>query len=118
MAIVSSHMLNSVDGTHAGGIAVTLTRTDADGSRTIVFETTTDDGGRLSQDIASEVVRPGASYEMVFQTGAYFEQMNLPSSGLKTVRDIAIRFEMPDSEARYHIPVMLAPNSYSVWWSS
>lgn len=118
MAIVTSHTLNSVDGTHAGGIAVTLARIDADGTRTTVFETTTDDGGRLSQDIASEAVRPGAAFEMIFQTGTYFEQMNLPSSGLKTVRDIVIRFEMPDPEARYHIPIMLAPNSYSVWWSS
>ncbi|MGI9388775.1 MAG: hydroxyisourate hydrolase [Boseongicola sp.] len=118
MAIVSSHTLNSVDGTHAGGIVVTLTRIDADGKRTTVFETATDDGGRLSQDIDSEAIGPGASFEMIFQSGAYFEQMNLPASGLKTVRDIVIRFEMPDPEARYHLPVMLAPNSYSVCWSS
>ncbi len=118
MAIVSSHTLNSVDGTHAGGIAVTLTRIDTDGSRTILFETATDDGGRIAQEVNGDVVLADASFEIVFKTDAYFERLNLPTAGLKTVREIVIRFEMPDREARYHIPVMVAPNSYSVWWSS
>lgn len=118
MATVSSHTLNSVDGTHAGGIAVTLTRIDTDGSRTVLFETVTDDGGRIAQEINGDAVLADATFEIVFETDAYFERMNLPAAGLKTVREIVIRFEMPDREARYHIPVMLAPNSYSVWWSS
>ena len=118
MAIVSSHTLNSVDGTHAGGIVVTLTRIDTNGSRTELFATVTDDGGRISQELETDAVLPDAVFELVFETGAYFEAMKLPATGLKTVRDIVIRFEMPNPEARYHIPVMLAPNSYSVWWSS
>ena len=117
MATVSSHTLNSVDGTHAGGITVTLSRMDGD-TRTTVFEVVTDAGGRLSEEISPQDLRAGATYEMVFQTGDYFAQMNLPSSGLTILRDVVIRFEMPDPDARYHLPLMLAPNSYSVWWSS
>ena len=47
MATLSTHTLNSVDGTHAGGISVTLTRIDADGRRTELFRQATDEGGRL-----------------------------------------------------------------------
>ena len=117
MAIVSSHTLNSVDGTHAGGITVTLSRIEG-GLRTPIFEVVTDAGGRFSQEIAADALPKGSTYEMVFQTGDYFDKMKLPKSGLTILRDVVIRFEMPDAEARYHMPLMLAPNSYSVWWSS
>ena len=118
MATVSSHTLNSVDGTHAGGISVTLSRIEADGRRTTIFETRTDEGGRLSQNIDAAEITTGSSFEMVLQTGEYFKAMGLPSAGMTIMREVVVRLEMPDPEARYHIPLMLAPNSYSVWWSS
>ena len=34
------------------------------------------------------------------------------------LKEVVIRFAMPDPTGSYHIPLMLAPNSYSVWWSS
>jgi len=50
MATVSSHTLNGVDGSHAGGIAVRLV--DLATGRT-VFDTRMDDGGRLTQEVAA-----------------------------------------------------------------
>ena len=38
MAVLSSHLLNGVDGTHAGEVTVTLMRIAADGKRSVVFE--------------------------------------------------------------------------------
>ena len=49
MAVVSSHTLNGVDGTHAGGIAVSLRNLNTGET---LFDTAMDDGGRLVQDIA------------------------------------------------------------------
>ena len=118
MAIVSSHTLNSVDGTHAGGIAVTLTRISADGGHTQLFSLATDDGGRFSEEIDPGQVESDAVYEIVLQTGAYFDARSLPVTGEKYLREVVVRFEMPNPEARYHLPFMLAPHSYSVWFSS
>ncbi len=118
MAIVSSHTLNGVDGTHAAGIAVTLTRLETDGSRKRLFETVTDEGGRLMEEIEAAEIRPGAAYELVLQTATYFGSDRLPRPGMQVLRDVVLRFEMPDPEARYHMPFMLSPNSYSVWVSS
>lgn len=118
MAIVSSHTLNSVVGTHAGGIRVALFRVEESGARTTLFETATDEGGRLSETVVLTAGDAPAQFELVFQTGAYFESQSLPVPGNQIMREVVIRFSMPDPEARYHIPVMLAPNSYSVWWSS
>lgn len=116
MATVSSHTLNSVDGTHAGGIAVALYAVAADGTRSALFETQMDEGGRLSQDV--QITDTSATYELVFATAAYFAARGQQVETPQFLREVVIRFEMPDPEARYHIPLMLAPNSYSVWWSS
>ena len=29
-----------------------------------------------------------------------------------------MRFAMPDRDGRYHLPVIIAPNGISAWWSS
>lgn len=117
LAIVSTHTLDSVNGSHAGGVGVELFRLDGSGLRVSLFETQTDAGGRLSQDVALDTAPVDARYELVFQTGLYFA--NHPSAGLagRIVEEIVVRFRMPDPDARYHIPLMLAPNSCSVWWS-
>ncbi|WP_416883133.1 hydroxyisourate hydrolase [Marivita sp.] len=108
--MLSSHTLNGSDGTHAGGIAVTLTNLI---HGAIVFTARMDDGGRLSQDIDAQVIYPDATYELVFDTGPYWAARNIPA----TVTQIALRFAMPDPEGKYHMPVILNPNSYSMWTS-
>ena len=60
----------------------------------------------------------GATYEMVFETGPYWEARDLPHKTPQIMNEIVVRFQIPDSDARCHIPVILSPNSYSVWWSS
>ena len=116
MAIVSSHTLDSVNGTHAGGIAVELFRLERSGDRLSIFRTAMDEGGRLRE----EVMIDGHSddrYELVFHSGDYFAHHAAADLGDRIVDEIVVRFRMPDPDAQYHIPVMLAPNSYAVWWS-
>ena len=115
MAVLSSHLLNGVDGTHAGEVTVTLIQIAADGERSIVFEEKSDQGGRFQQDVA---VVTDAGYEMVIASGAYFSGREIPVTGTQILHEIVIRFSMPDPDARYHIPVIMSPNSYSCWWSS
>ena len=33
------------------------------------------------------------------------------------VTEIVIKFNMKNPKKKYHIPVIIAPNGYSVWWS-
>jgi 5-hydroxyisourate hydrolase len=118
MAIVTTHLLNSVLGTHAGGVGVALLRIATSGARAIVFERATDAGGRLAETLKIPNEHAGAVYELVFQTGRYFATQSLPQPARQIVNEVAVRFSMPDPDASYHIPLMIAPNSYSVWWSS
>ena len=115
MAIVTSHTLNGTDGTHAGGIAVTLTNGD---TGEVLFTAEMDSGGRLRQEIAPDRIDAGARYELVFATGPYWAQLGIPREGVQIMDEVVLRFSMPDPEGRYHMPVILSPNSYSVWWSA
>ena len=118
MAIITTHTLNSVDGTHAGGVGVELFHLPLKGPRTRLIEAETDAGGRLQMTLEAGRVDTAADYEIVLQTGAYFGARLPLQPGLRLVREVVVRFAMPDPEANYHIPFMLAPNSHSVWYSS
>jgi 5-hydroxyisourate hydrolase len=118
MAIVTTHLLNAVLGTHAGGVGIRLLRIEPSGIRTIVFQRETDAGGRLAETVTVPQEHTSAEYELVFQIGDYFASQSLPQPTKQILKDVAFRFSMPDPNASYHIPLMIAPNSYSVWWSS
>ncbi|MBO6776406.1 MAG: hydroxyisourate hydrolase [Marinibacterium sp.] len=111
MAKLTSHTLNGSDGTHAGEIPVTL-RDLASGS--VLLTAVMDEGGRLALDIPAEQITSGTTYELVFETGPYWAARGV----VATVREISLRFSMPDPEGAYHMPVILNPNSYSMWMSS
>ena len=49
-------------------------------------------------------------YEMVCKTGNYFSEK-------KIVSEINIKFKMEDQNKKYHIPIIISKNSYTVWWS-
>ena len=111
MAILSSHTLNGTDGTHAGGIKITFTNLD---SGEIMFDGYMDDGGRLSQNISDERIDTQATYELAFGTKAYWTARGTNA----TVTQIVLRFEMLDPSGLYHMPIILSPNSYSMWSSA
>jgi len=116
MAIISSHVLDSVIGTHAAGIRVQcFDRTTVE--KTIpVFDVIASDEGRISEPV--EVNNTDQSeYDVVFHSAAYYNSLQLPDDGVQILKTIVVRIALPDPEEKYHLPIMLSPHSYSVWWS-
>lgn len=116
MATVSSHILDSVSGDHATGIRCQLYRLDKESNRQLVFDVKADEEGRISESVEIEKANRDARFELVIHKEAYFCMHAIDDDSM--VEDIVIRFAMTDSHKRYHLPVMLAPHSYSTWWSS
>jgi 5-hydroxyisourate hydrolase len=115
MALVTSHTLNGTDGTHAGGIAVRLVASNA--PDLTLFDTNMDEGGRLSQEVDQTKINPDLSYDLIFQTGSYWATRTDPIKSSQSNEQIVIRFRMPNPKGHYHMPVILNPNSYSIWIS-
>ena len=76
MATVSSHVLDSVRGTHASGIRVQLYRRFVDAPSELVFDRKADPEGRVSEEVEVEKATREAEYELVFHNGAYFEMQD------------------------------------------
>ena len=122
MATLTTHILDSVNGTHAAGVGVALYRVDSSGERTTLFNAATDSGGRLRQVIemgaAPDAADAGVTCELVFQVADYFARQPAMGVGAGILREAVFRFSLPDPDGAYHIPMMMAPNSYSVWCSN
>ncbi len=116
MANISSHVLDSVIGTHASGIRVECYRRDA-GRTALVFDVKADAQGRIAETVDMFGDTGGIEYELVFHAKAYYSDHTLPDDGFQILNSIVLRLDLPDADGNYHLPIMLAPHSYSVWWS-
>ena len=80
-------------------------------NKKIFFETETDDGGRIIKDFELSNDDCACEYEMVCKTADYFSEK-------KVVSEITIKFKMEDPKKKYHLPIIISPNGYSIWWSN
>jgi 5-hydroxyisourate hydrolase len=112
MAIISSHILDSVSGKSAAGIRCQLLQLTPPEQKQVVFDVIADHEGRISETVPVDEDRLGCEFELVMHAADYFQ------SDTALVPVVVIRFIVNDADGRYHLPVMLSPHSYSTWWSS
>ena len=114
MAIVSSHTLNGTNGTHAGEFPVRLINITKNSE---IFSTSIDSHGRLEENVDLSLTDEIDKFELIFDTGVYWNSFGLSSSDNQIISEVVLRFSMPNKNARYHMPLILSPNSYSTWSS-
>ncbi len=129
MSNISTHVLDSVLGKPAQGIAVRLERFEgggwievsvtgepperaqaAPGDWIEVAAGVTDADGRCPR-LASDAL--SGQYRLVFDTGAYFARLKRAS----IYPEITIVFTC-DGSAHYHLPLLLSDNSYTTYRGS
>ena len=113
MTIITSHILNGTNGSHAAGIIVSLKNLSDNKN---VFKCRTDIGGRLNKTIPVEEVSENSIYELIIETGEYWKKNSYDETE-NIINEIVIRFKMPNKNKKYHFPIILSQNSYSTWWS-
>ena len=111
MAKISTHILNSFDGTHASNIEILLFQVGHD---LPLLAAKTDEGGRMSGHIDLIDSQPHDQYELVISMEPFWVAQNITDRRMK---DVVLRFEMPDPNGHYHMPLIVSPNGYSVWIS-
>ena len=115
MAIVSSHILDSVVGDHAQGIRVSCYRLSGSNEKEQVFDVNASEEGRIAETVT---VADSAEYELIFHSAEYFKGLDVPEHEHKQIMPVvAVRITLSDEQARYHIPLVLSPHSYTLWWS-
>ena len=114
MAIISSHTLNGMNGTHAGGFPVRLINIT---KHSEIFSTGMNNNGRLEKTVDLSMTDATDKFELIFDTGVYWNSLGLSAPDNQIISEVVLRFYMPNKNARYHMPVILSPNSYSIWSS-
>jgi len=115
MTVVSSHILDSVTGASAAAIRARLFHCHGDAGKTLVFDVFADTDGRVCESVDSGT--DGGDYELILHSADYFSRSMPDMDDPSIVQTVVVRFTMPAAATRCHIPVMLSPHSYSVWWS-
>ena len=109
-ATLTTHVLDTARGIPGAGISVGLFALAAE--RTLLHVAVTNADGRTDAPLATDLA-PGA-YELVFAVMDYFAR-----DGVATFFDeIPVRFVITAGTARYHVPLLLSPWSYSTYRGS
>ena len=71
----------------------------------------TNDDGRVDSPLLSEKEMIAGTYELVFFVGDYFGERRF-------LDRVPIRFIISDATAKYHVPLLVSPWSYSTYRGS
>ena len=114
---LSTHVLDAARGVPAAGMDVELWRIEGD-RRSLVLTVTTNADGRTDAPVIPKGELVVGVYELVFHAGAYLDAAGIPGETPRFLDQIPLRFGISDPEAHYHVPLLLAPYSYSTYRGS
>jgi 5-hydroxyisourate hydrolase len=115
---LSTHVLDTMNGTPAGGMQVQLFTTQNQAA-VLVKSFALDDDGRaphgLLYDRAS--LRAG-TYRLVFDVAGYFRAKGVELPEPPFLDHVALDFGVADVSQHYHVPLLVSPWSYSTYRGS
>ncbi len=111
---LSTHVLDTVRGRPAAGVAVSLHEIGANETALLAQTVTNADGRTDAPLIADQPLRIG-TYELRFEIGAYFAGLGADSPFFDVV---PVRFRIAEPEAHYHVPLLASPWTYTTYRGS
>lgn len=117
MGHLSTHVLDTASGKPAAGIAIELRRLADDGTGETIASAVTNADGRTDAPLLAGEALTAGTYELVFAIGPYFAEAGL-TTGQPFLDRVPVRFGVSDPEAKYHVPLLITPWSYSTYRGS
>lgn len=118
MGKLTTHVLDTMHGSPAAGMAVRFYTLGADGAATLVKRLQLNADGRADAPLlADAAMRPG-HYRLVFEVAAYFRGRGVALPEPAFLTDVPLDFGIADPAAHYHVPLLASPWSYSTYRGS
>jgi 5-hydroxyisourate hydrolase len=114
MSTISTHILDVSRGAPAGGVAVRLDMQNTNESWSELSHAWTDDDGRVKPFFLVQEPLLGGTYRLVFDTEAYFSNLNQEYF----YPQVTIAFRIDDEAQHYHVPLLISPYGYSTYRGS
>ena len=108
MSSLTTHVLDTMRGRPAAGMTIELW--SAEPSKLLKTVKTNADGRVDSPLLANDEMAAG-TYELIFMVGDYFGER-------KFLDRVPVRFTISDANAKYHVPLLVTPWSYSTYRGS
>lgn len=116
MGKITTHILDTTNGRPAGGIPIELYHMDSPNLLLAAYSSNPD--GRTGSPLLEDDALPIGTYELVFHVANYFAHAGLAVTVPPFLDRIAIRFNVADPAAHYHVPLLVSPWSYSTYRGS
>lgn len=108
MNSLTTHVLDTMRGIPAAGLTIELWSLDQ--SKLLKTVVTNADGRTEAPLLAAGEMKAG-NYELIFHVGDYFGERRF-------LDRVPVRFVISDAGAKYHVPLLVSPWSYSTYRGS
>ncbi|XP_018421991.1 PREDICTED: 5-hydroxyisourate hydrolase-like isoform X2 [Nanorana parkeri] len=113
-SLLSTHVLNTVEGIPAKGLTLTLSKFNAREAKwEHVSRSITDEDGRSPGLLRGEPLTAG-TFQLRFDTGDYWKQQKHETF----YPYVEVVFTIIDPKQKYHVPLLITPFSYSTYRGS
>lgn len=115
---LSTHVLDTMHGTPAGGMAVELHATGGGEPRLLKrFELNADGRNPDGPLFDNESLKAG-TYRLVFDVARYFKSRGVQLPDPPFLDRVSLDFGVADTRQHYHVPLLVSPWSYSTYRGS
>ena len=116
MASLTTHVLDTVHGRAAEGVAIEL-HSIVGGERRLLTKTVTNKDGRPRDPFSGSDLAPGV-YELTFFAGEYFRRAGVALAHPPFLDEVILRFGIANAGDHYHVPLLLSTYGYTTYRGS
>jgi 5-hydroxyisourate hydrolase len=115
---LSTHVLDTMHGTPAAGMAVALFATSGEAARCLKQMVLNHDGRNPDGLLLSATELQRGTYRLVFDVAAYFKVLGVTLPEPNFLNQVTLDFGVADPAQHYHVPLLVSPWSYSTYRGS
>lgn len=117
MGRLTTHVLDTMHGQPAQGVAIALYRLDGE-RRSLLKRVQTNADGRVDAPLLQGDELTAGEYELAFAAGDYFAARGVTLPTPRFLDVVPLRFGIADAAGHYHVPLLLSPWSYATYRGS
>ena len=118
MGHLSTHVLDTMNGCPAAGMAVELHRLLGTGTALVKSLALNGDGRSGDGPLLDAGAMAAGRYRLVFSVAAYFRARGVQLPDPPFIDVVQVDFGIADAAGHYHVPLLVSPWSYSTYRGS
>ena len=115
---LSTHVLDTMQGRPAAGMAVALYATGPEGARCLKHFVLNQDGRNPDGLLLNAEQLQRGTYRLVFDVAGYFKVSGVIMPEPNFLNQVSLDFGVASPEQHYHVPLLVSPWSYSTYRGS